>query len=297
MVRAVDLSGNESTTLSAVKAVRGLGDYPLLSEQVWTNIWAGGKTDCTHNTTSTFLEADVDSSDLFWDKGATATYWVSGSADFWGLTTYKTMTYLDVATVYDDVYDGAWPANDRMPGRIRLDGLEIEGLQHTIEYRHYLTSYWVGFVLNFTWSDWKPWPGSRELEELEQPFTSEGVEQNYEYYQIRVTIQGGATQGKIKSGRIVTEAIPKILRVANQSISASGTKIFLTGLKWRGVTNVSVTPTTTGAAQGALFGEAYDVEDAQTTTAPYEMNGPTVILYNSAGTATAGTASVVVEGY
>jgi len=294
MVRAVDLSGNESGLISAVRLIRSLEDRSISQESVWTNVWAGVKTNCTHNTSSTYLEADVSSSSLFYSGGSTATFWSgTGSSDFWGLVTYKDMNYLQNAAMYQ--LDGpSWPTTQPLPGRQRFKSLEVEGSNFTIEYAPVVSIglHPVTFAVQYTYGTFRPWPGVRELQEIEFPLSA-----GFEMIGFRITILGGTTQGKIKAAHYVVEGLPKTYR-ETISVSASGSTVDLTGELWRKITNVTVTPNNTAnTAQGALFGEAYNLDAAQTTTSPYELTGPTVRLYDAEGAAATGTATVVIEGY
>lgn len=294
MVRAVDLSGNESGLISAVRLIRSLEDRSVSQESIWTNVWAGVKTNCTHNTSSTYLEADVSSSSLFYSGGNAATFWSgTGSSAFWGLVTYQSMNYLQNAAMYQ--LDGpSWPTTQPLPGRQRFKSLEVEGSNFTIEYAPVISIglHPVTFAVQYAYDTFRPWPGFRELQELEFPLAA-----GFEMIGFRITIAGGATQGKIKAAHYVVEGLPKTYR-ETISVSASGSTIDLTGELWRKITNVTVTPNNTAnTAQGALFGEAYNLDAAQTTTSPYELTGPTVRLYDAAGADATGTATVVIEGY
>ena len=295
MVRAVDLSGNESALLSSVRVIRSLEDRSISQESIWTNVWAGVKTNCTHNTSSTYLEADVESTALFYSGGSSATFWSgTGSSVFWGTTLYSEMIYQQNVSLYQ--LDGAsWPTTQPLPGRQRLNPLDIEGSNFTIEYAPVISlSVGLGGV-TYTYDTYRPWPGVRELQEIE--FSIAGAALPFEMIGLRITIAGGVTQGKIKAAHYIVEGLPKTHR-ETISVSASGSTVDLTGGLWRKITNVTVTPNNTAnTAQGALFGEAYNLDAAQTTTSPYELTGPTVRLYNAAGANATGTATVVIEGY
>ena len=296
MVRAVDLSGNESALLSSVRVIRSLEDRSISQESTWSNVWAGTKTNCTHNTSSTYLEADVESTALFYSGGSSATFWSgTGSSDFWGTTLYSEMIYQQNVSLYQA--DGAsWPTTQPLPGRQRFKSLDIEGSNFTIEYAPVLTIsvHPITFAVSYTYGTFRPWPGVRDLQEIEFPLAADTT---FEMIGIRITIAGGATQGKIKAAHYIVEGLPKTYR-ETISVSASGSTIDLTGELWRKITNVTVTPNNTAnTAQGALFGEAYNLDAAQTTTSPYELTGPTVRLYDAAGADATGTATVVIEGY
>lgn len=297
MVRAVDLSGNESALLSSVRVIRSLEDRSISQESIWTNVWAGTKTNCTHNTSSTYLEADVESTALFYSGGSSATFWSgTGWSVFWGTTLYSEMIYQQTVSLYQ--LDGAsWPTTQPLPGRQRLNPLDIEGSNFTIEYAPVISIGFnpITFAVSYTYGTFRPWPGVRELQEIEFPLSGASVP--LEMIGIRITIAGGETQGKIKAAHYIVEGLPKTYR-ETISVSASGSTVDLTGGLWRKITNVTVTPNNTAnTAQGALFGEAYNLDAAQTTTSPYELTGPTVRLYNAAGENATGTATVVIEGY
>jgi predicted phage tail protein len=297
MVRAVDLSGNESASLISTRTIRSPEDRSITHESTWTNVWAGTKTNCTHDVTSTYLEADVGSTALFYPGGSSATFWSgTGSSDFWGLILYEEMTYVQNVSILG--YDGvAWPTSQPLPGRQRFKALDIEGSNFNVEYAPVLTitvDPSSGFV-SYGYDTFRPWPGVRELQEIEFVFPGSVLE--YELIAFRITIAGGTTQGKMKAAHYVVEGLPKTHR-ETLTITTSGTTVDLTGDLWRKITNVTVTPNNTAnTAQGALFGEAYDLDAAQITTSPYELTGPTVRLYDATGADATGTATVVIEGY
>ena len=304
MVRAVDLGGNESTTLSAVKTIKDPDGLFQLLESVWTGAWSGfagidgsgssGRTNCSVESGTNHLIADEQSSLLFWSGGDTASFWSSDSSvDFWGVTTFKEMSFTSIYYVNDD-NTTTWPSLDHLPGRQRIADLDIEGADYRIEFRA-ITSFTGG-----AWSfhtDWLPWPGLRDMQSVEFQYAP-SLPNSVEITAVRITIAGGSTRGKLKAGRILTEALPKSHRVADLSVSASGTTIDLTGKRFRKITNVSVNPTAgANSTQSGIVGEAYNLDAAQTSTWPYERTGPTVRLYNASGTAVTGTASVLIEGY
>ena len=295
MVRAVDLSGNESALLSSVRVIRSLEDRSISQESIWTNVWAGVKTNCTHNTSSTYLEADVESTALFYSGGSSATFWSgTGSSVFWGTTLYADMTYLQNAAMYQTDGPG-WPGSQPLPGRQRFKSLDIEGSNFTIEYAPVISLSVGSGGVTYTYDTYRPWPGVRELQEIE--FSIAGAALPFEMIGLRITIAGGVTQGKIKAAHYIVEGLPKTHR-ETISVSASGSTVDLTGGLWRKITNVTVTPNNTAnTAQGALFGEAYNLDAAQTTTSPFELTGPTVRLYDETGADATGTANVVIEGY
>ena len=293
MVRAVDIGGNESATLSAVRVIKDPELLSVVNESIWTNTWAGTKSACTHNTTTGDLEADVESSGAFWSNDSSSFWSATSSDDFWGVTIYKTMGYEQNYAIWDNS-PTTWPTLDHLPGRLRFLELDLEGSEYTLEYRPLLAVYVDAYGgVSYEYGTYKPWPGIRELQTVEHPFMALA----YENFSLRIRIAGGTKRGKIKAAHIITEGLPKTHR-ETVSVASGGTVIDLTGKRWRKITNVSVSPTNTAnSAQGALVGEAYDLNAAQTSSWPYELTGPTVRLYNAAGTATTGTASVLIEGY
>jgi len=300
MVRAVDIAGNESTTLSATRAVRSPEDRAIIVDSDWSSNWSlpaqfvslsGG----TVNSTTNHIEADTQSSALFYPGGGgSASFWSADtSADFWGVSIYDEIVYKRVQSIFE--YDGgAWPSGRNLPGRQRFKTLDIEGADFRVEYAP-VTAVTVFPTITYTTGEFRPWPGVRELQEIEFPIV--GASLDSEIIMFRITVAAGRTQGKIKAARYIIEGLPKSHR-ETVSVTTSGTTIDLTGDRWRKITSITVTPTNTAnSAQGALFGEAYDLEAAQTTTSPYELTGPTVRLYDSGGNAATGTATVVIEGY
>ena len=301
MVRAVDIAGNESTTLSATRAVRSPEDRSITVDSNWSSDWSVNVslTGGTINGSTNHIEADTESSALFYPGGGgTASFWSADtSGDFWGVTIYKEIEYKRVQSIFE--YDNAlnWPVGRNLPGRQRFKALEIEGADFRVEYAP-VTGISVdpfSGTTSYATETFRPWPGVRELEEVEFPLT--GAALDSEVLMFRITVAAGRTRGKIKAARYVIEGLPKSHR-ETVSVSASGSTVDLTGERWRKITGITVTPTNTAnSAQGALFGEAYDLEAAQTTTSPFELTGPTVRLYDSDGNDATGTATVVIEGY
>ena len=301
MVRAVDIAGNESTTLSATRAVRSPEDRSLTVDSDWSSDWSVNVslTGGTINGSTNHIEADTESSALFYPGGGgSASFWSADtSGDFWGVTIYKEIEYKRVQSIFE--YDNAlnWPVGRNLPGRQRFKALEVEGADFRVEYAP-VTSISVdpfSGITTYGTGTFRPWPGVRELEEVEFPLT--GAALDSEVLMFRITVAAGRTRGKIKAARYIIEGMPKSHR-ETISVSASGSTVDLTGERWRKITGITVTPTNTAnSAQGALFGEAYDLEAAQTTTSPFELTGPTVRLYDSDGNDATGTATVVIEGY
>lgn len=301
MVRAVDIAGNESTTLSATRAVRSPEDRAITVDSDWSSDWSANValTGGTINGSTNHIEADTESSALFYPGGGgTASFWSADtSTDFWGITIYKEIVYKRVQGISEYENAGTWPVGINLPGRQRFKTLDIEGADFRVEYAP-VTAFSVdpftGFT-SYTTGEFRPWPGVRELEEIEFPLFGWAV--NSEQIMFRITVAAGRTRGKIKAARYIIEGLPKSHR-ETISVSASGSTVDLTGERWRKITGITVTPTNTAnSAQGALFGEAYDLEAAQTTTSPFELTGPTVRLYDSDGNDATGTATVVIEGY
>lgn len=301
MVRAVDIAGNESTTLSATRVVRSPEERSITVDSDWSSDWSVNVslTGGTINGSTNHIEADTESSALFYPGGGgSASFWSADtSGDFWGVTIYKEIEYKRVQSIFE--YDNAlnWPVGRNLPGRQRFKALEVEGADFRVEYAP-VTSISVdpfSGITSYGTGTFRPWPGVRELEEVEFPLT--GAALDSEVLMFRITVAAGRTRGKIKAARYVIEGLPKSHR-ETISVSASGSTVDLTGERWRKITGITVTPTNTAnSAQGALFGEAYDLEAAQTTTSPFELTGPTVRLYDSNGDDATGTATVVIEGY
>jgi hypothetical protein len=296
MVRAVDFGGNESTTLSDVKVIRSPDALAVITESTWTGTWTGTKTDCAIEGSPPYnLVADPDNSGVFWSGGDTATFWATdATVDFWGVSTFKAMSYYQMHQMnYNDSDLFNWPTNDDLPCRERISELEIEGDDYRIEYR--AQQNFINGSFSY-YTDWLPWPGERVLQEAEFPFLLNALPA--EKVEIRITISGGTTQGKLKKAVVVTEALDKVHR-ETVSVATAGTAVDLTGLSWRKITNVTVTPNN-ATSQGAKVGEVYALtakhQPGGSGTA-YELTGPTVKLYDSAGIATTGSAAVLIEGY
>jgi hypothetical protein len=317
MVRAVDIAGNESTTLSGLKMVAIPDDLDVITSSTWTDVWSGTKTNCAVDTGATdVLLATVNSSPGFWAVNDTVTFWsVTSTTDFYGLTVYNEMIYeQDYQTIYDphDAQSpGSWPGDASVPGRMRFDVFEAEGLDYKIEYRA-LQSLDFGTGEKTYFQDWTQWPGERIMQSLEFPWLAINVAgQVYKYEDIyfRVTIASGARQGKLKAARLTIEGLPKTHRELVTVSSTGGTAIDITsattGKLWRKITNATITAAQdANTSQGGITGEMYDLlakhEPGGTGTGAWELSGPKIRLWtaNSGGTIeTTGNAVVVIEGY
>lgn len=298
MVRAADKAGNESETLASVKTIGEPDALEVLNTATWTGDWSGTITNGTHDVATGELWADVETSGAFWSGGDVSSFWnVTGSVVFWGATVYKELIYQDFFDIqqYEGFTPGlGWPTRTHLPGRQRFAELEIEGASYDIKYQ--LVTGEVAFPgTGYFYNDPVTWPGVRELRDLEASYFVEL--HNLEKNRFTITVSGGSVQGKLKKAKLVFEALEKTL-IRTVEISSSGSVVDLTGLRWRKITSVSVNPIKDdGSGQGALIGEAYDIDAAQTTTSPYELTGPTVKLWNTSDTAVTGTASVEIRGY
>jgi predicted phage tail protein len=305
MVRAVDIAGNESTTLSEVKVIRTPEQLDDISTETWTGVWGsefgGNRIGCTLDAGTGYLVANTDSSGAFWSGGDTATFWTTDSADFWGETIYSEMQFSDDIAVMHDFADvrtpNSWPVDDDFPCRMRVANLNFEGSAIEIHYRTYSAYSELGYT--YMMDDWAPWPGERILEEPEWPSAIGAATQ--ELIRIRFTIASGKTQGKMKAAEFKVEGLRKHHREIVGVASTGGTTVDLTGKGFRKITSITVNPATTSASsQSAMAGEAYDLlanhqPDGAGTT--YELSGPTIKLFDSSGTETTGSASVSIEGY
>ena len=301
MVRAVDIGGNESTTLSAVRLIASPADLDIIKSTTWTGIWSGTKTNCEVEAGTDYLVATENSSPIFWAGADTATYWTGIDATiFYGLTTYDEMEYTQLARISHDPDDTgglAWPSGADLPGRQRFSEFDVEGSDYKVEYRAVLTHATTPITY---YGEYNPWPGERVMNELEFPSNVVVSEDIY----LRITISGGAIQGKMKAAKIIVEGLEKIHREAVTVSSTGGTVVDLTGKKFRKITNITITASQDAdSSQGSLTGEAYNLvanhEPGGTGTGAWELSGPTIRLWDAAGTEATGTnyASVVIEGY
>ena len=299
MVRAVDVAGNESATLSAVKLIRTPEQLDDIKTETWTDVWGGAysRINCTIEAGTNHLIADVESSGLFWRPISAAPFWVTSGHVFWSTTTiYKEMSFLgEVQTRHDfaDIAGANWPVDADFPCREYVSQLDTQGADYKIEYRPYSTVIASSVIHYYSGVDWAPWPGERILDEPEFPILDAGSD--VERLLIRFTIAGGPVQGKLKAAEFKVEGIKKTHREI-LTVATTGTLVDLTGKGFRKITSVSITPALTGSAIGTagVTGQAYDLLAKQQpggggTT--YELSGPQVAL------STAGDASVTIEGY
>jgi hypothetical protein len=317
MVRAVDIAGNESTTLSGVKMVAIPDDLDVITSSTWTDVWSGTKTNCAVDTGVTdFLLATVNSSPGFWAVNESATFWsaVAVAVDFYGSTVYNEMVYeqsYNLSYNPHDVYDNAWPGLALIPGKMRFDVFEAEGLDYKIEYRA-LQNVDLLTLEKTYYQDWTPWPGERIMQSIEFTYlvlSINGEDIRYEEIEFRITIASGASQGKLKAARLIIEGLPKTHRELVTVGSTGGTAIDIssatTGKLWRKITNATVTAAQdANSSQGGIAGEMYDLlakhEPGGVGTGAWELSGPKIRLWtsNSSGTIeTTGNAVVVIEGY
>ena len=163
------------------------------------------------NGTTNHIEADTQSSALFYPGGGgSASFWSPDtSADFWGITIYEEIVYKRVQGIFE--YESAltWPVGINLPGRQRFKTLDIEGADFRVEYAP-VTAFSVdpfSGTTSYTTGEFRPWPGVRELEEIEFPLLGWALDS--EQLMIRITVAAGRTQGKIKTAQFVIEGLPK----------------------------------------------------------------------------------------
>ena len=143
MVRAVDMAGNESDTLSAVKLIRTPEQLDDIKTETWTGVWgsADSRINCTIEAGTNHLIADVESSGLFWRPISAAPFWVTSGHVFWSTTTiYEEMSFLGrVETSHDfaDIAGANWPVDADFPCREYVSQLDTQGADYKIEYRPY----------------------------------------------------------------------------------------------------------------------------------------------------------------
>lgn len=306
MVRAVDIGGNESTTLSGVRLIASPDDLDITSTSTWTGLWTGTKTNCEVESGTDYLVATENISPVFWAGADSATYWTGIYATiFYGLTTYDEMIYTETVYVNNDVADvvstGDWPTGADLPGRQRFSEFDVEGSDYKVEYRA-LKSHDIPTGIS-TWyqEDYVPWPGERVIHEIEFGIESFFVSGYFlESISLRITISGGAIQGKMKAAKIIVEGLEKIHRETVTVSSTGGTVVDLTGKNFRKITNVTINAINDAdSSQGHITGEAYNLlanhQPGGAETA-IELSGPTIRLW-SPFVETTGTAAVVIEGY
>ena len=312
MVRAVDLGGNLSDVLVGTRTIRDADKRFEISGSVqdWNaNAFAnpslsttvGNLTGCSVVNVGGVneLHADLESSDLFYRAQNSAAFWEDDSLRFWTnadgtpRTTYQEMTYTTRYVVSDE--DTSWPDNRFLPGKMRFSDFEIEGAEYSIEYRGQKTVNPLAYH-----TDWLPWPGERNLGEMEYPFLTSLNPTTYsELLWFRVTIKGGTTRGKIKKARIVMEGEPKSLN-AVMLAGASGTAYSLSGLGWRNIVSATGTVVSGSASAGDAIGVQFLnlwSDNTSGGSAPYELTGPTIKPYDKDGNGEAAFVSIALEGY
>ena len=316
MIRAVDLGGNLSDVLSGVRNIRDNDKrYEIAgSVQDWNSnsfnnpsldTSYGTLTNCSVQTVNSVneLHADLESSDLFYRGQNTATFWEDNSLRFWTnadgtpRTTYKEMTYVTRYVVYDE--DTGWPSKRFLPGKMMFSDLEIEGAEYSIEYRGQSTVNPLAYH-----TDWLPWPGERNLSELEYPFltaiNNDGSLTYSELLWFKVTIKGGTTQGKIKKARLLMEGTPKSLTAlaytSHPTVPAITGQYSLIGQGWRSIIGAVTTLVSNGGTdQIAKTVQVLNMN--ANSTNPLELAGPTFKAFDEDGDHTFAVISFTLEGY
>ena len=307
MVRAVDLGGNLSDILSGVRNVRDFDKRYEIAGSVddWnTKNFADtldSLTNCTVVTVNgvSELHADQEASDLFYRAADSATFW-EDQTYFWtdedgtARTTYKEMTYVTRYWVKDE--DTSWPLNRFLPGKMLFSDLDIQGAEYSIEYKGQKTVNPFAFH-----TDWLPWPGERNLNELEYPIVTGINPIRYsEYLYFRVTIKGGSTQGKIKKARLVMEGTPKSLTAlaytSHPTVPAITGQYSLIGQGWRSIIGAVTTLVSNGGTDQAAKTVQVLNMNANSTN-PLELAGPTFKAFDEDGDHTFAVVSFTLEGY
>ena len=321
MVRAVDLGGNLSDVLSGVRNIRDNDKRFEIAQSVqdW-NVNAFSNTvlgvsynllnDCSVVSVNGVneLHADVESSDLFYRGQDSATFWEDSSIPFWTdadgtpRTTYKEMSYITRYLIYDE--DTSWPTKRYLPGKMLFSDLNIEGAEYAIEYRGQTTIGDPSVSAVSYHSDWLPWPGERNLNELEYPALSainnDGSVTYSELLQLRVTIKGGTTRGKIKKARLLMEGTPKVktdlMLTSHPSVPAFTGQYSLAGEGWRAI--IGCVATLVSNSSPDQIAKSVQVHSMSvSTTDPYELSGPTFKAFDEDGTHTFAVISFTLEGY
>lgn len=268
MVKAVDLSGNESMNAATIFA--NFGD-PILENLILSYDdkaagFLGEKTNCS--VVSGYLIAD-DSGDLFWGDGG-AQFWGLDSAQFWPASTYKALTYVMRYAVQPDE-EGS---------RLTLD-FAIAAGSHNVEYRYDTQGEFWGNDANYFWgvddapfwnppTEWQTWPGAIES-------IAEGV------IEFRITAQAGAVRGIVSALSLSFDVEDEYEEIDDVSILAAGTRLSLTKT-YRSIKNIQLTlQDDGGAAVSAKWNDKL-------------ATGPLVYCFNNAGTKVAGIVDARIQG-
>ena len=274
MVAAKDGSGNYSATPAYV--IVNLGDA-LVANVVETQDehadgFTGTKTDCT--VSSGDLDADSEATPLMWNANDTALMWsADDNALMWIAVGYKAMVY-------------QWEVSVAAPlaGSTMTLSHTIVGDNQTIEYGRSggelmwdaddTTAVWDADDTTAVWTApaLAPWPGS--------------IAAAAGSYDFKITIAAGATGGEITALSAIVDAPDRNQKFDDIAISASSTRLTLTGATWTSIQNVQLTVQDDGGA--AVSAKAIDKSATL---------GPLIQCLNASGTPVAGTLDVKIQGY
>lgn len=280
LIKAVDTSGNVSTTAASVTI--DLGDLPV-ENVIDTQSEAPGFTGpITGGTVSGgVLEADLLSSPLFW-RADNALFWpTDDSDDFWPSNVYDELTYI-----------ASWtPASDQLDDGILLIEADITG-DYSLDYRISTSpTFWGSDPSTFWGADhdlfwpestigsWVPWPGRLG------PFDTTA-----DTYQVRTTVLGGPLQGVITELDLICDVPDIVERFDDIAIAATtGTRLTLTKT-YRAIDNIVITRQDDG-------GTGVRAEWVDKQANPGAAGGPLIKVRNSAGTVVDGVVDVVIKGH
>lgn len=270
MIKAVDVAGIESTNTADIYT--DLGD-PVVQRIVQTvDFDALGYPGTITGGTVSGGDVVASSATAFWPADDSVAVWGADSATFWPAAVYSAVTY-EAQVSPTSATDGSTMTIDAA----------ITGTIVTIEYRpDGPGAFWGADSGGAFWGadadafwpdppDYQPWPGAVTVSN--QP------------YDVRVSISGGATQGRISTMTVTIDA-PFVEEGLNDVvISAGGTRLPITR-SYRAIDNVQLTVQADG--NGAVSAR---IEDKSATL------GPLIKTINDAGVAVAGLVDARIRGY
>lgn len=280
LIKAVDTSGNVSTTAASVTI--NLGDVPvsnILDTQseapTFAGVIAGG------TVSGGLLEADLVSDPLFWSADD-ALFWPTTDGDpFWPPIVYSELSYI-----------ASWtPTSDQLDDGILFVDSDITG-DFTIDYRISTSptfwgsggsTFWGAdddlFWASETVGEWTPWPGKLG------PFDTTA-----DTYQVRATVLGGPVQGVITELDLICDVPDIVERFDDVAIAATtGTRLTLTQT-YRAIDNIVITRQDDG-------GTGVRAEWVDKQANPGAAGGPLIKVRDASAAVVDGVVDVVIKGH
>ncbi len=271
LVKAVDTSGNEST--NAAILVRGLGDP--LSENIvettdlkaldWPDSFTNGSLDGSGD-----LIADSTGS-LFWNGIDATPMWTGDHLTFW-TDTYKQMVHDYKFTPLASWTGGQLLVDHTVVAESWMFEYKIDG--SSLMWRGDDTAlFWTGDAILFwdTNDAFAPWPGALS------PLLRQA-------YNLRLTVEAGAIQGKVSQYDIKADMPDVTERLDDVAIAAGGTRLPITKT-YLEIKNVLLTIQDDGGS--AISARAVDKS----------LAGPLIKTADAAGAAVSGTIDARVQGF